>query len=89
MGEAFNSFRLVAKSIREGWPLVDLGDQLYLRQLFPETKNWQGIIFEATVQGINRAEGWLTIRCDALPQFAQTMVFNVQWRVQGAQSPLS
>lgn len=77
-------FILKAPSIREGWPPVDLGDILHLRQVFPATRHWQGILFEASIEGIDRAAGAVTIRCDALLAYRDSMVFNIHWRVQGA-----
>ncbi|KAM0751330.1 P-loop containing nucleoside triphosphate hydrolase protein [Meredithblackwellia eburnea MCA 4105] len=71
-----------APSIREGWPPVDLGDQLSLRQIIPDTHQWQGIHFEASVDGINRQAGSVTVRCDGLRGLETTMRFNVCWKVQ-------
>lgn len=50
-------WKFEAKSIREGHPPVDLGDAVLLRQLRPEEKGWQGLIFVACVWGLNRAKG--------------------------------
>ncbi|BGP46894.1 hypothetical protein JCM10450v2_002745 [Rhodotorula kratochvilovae] len=73
---------LEARSIREGWPPVDLGDILNLRQLRPSYQSWQGLEFEASVAGINRAKGEVLLRCDSLMGYQESMVFNVVWRVQ-------
>ncbi|GAA6057525.1 hypothetical protein JCM3770_000567 [Rhodotorula araucariae] len=73
---------LEARSIREGWPPVDLGDILTLRQLRPAYQSWQGLEFEASVAGINRAAGEVLLRCDSLMAYQEAMVFNVVWRVQ-------
>ncbi|KAM0788175.1 hypothetical protein ACM66B_001336 [Microbotryomycetes sp. NB124-2] len=73
---------LQARSIREGWPPVDLGDMLDLRQLRPEAHHWQGLLFEASVWGINRAKGEVVLRCDALINYEESMQFNVVWKVQ-------
>ncbi|GAA5904478.1 hypothetical protein JCM6882_008919 [Rhodosporidiobolus microsporus] len=76
------SFALEAKSIREGWPPVDIGDLLSLRQLRPAYQSWQGLEFQATVAGINRAAGEVILRCDGLLSAQESMVFNVSWQVQ-------
>ncbi|KAK4050123.1 hypothetical protein OIV83_003694 [Microbotryomycetes sp. JL201] len=73
---------LQARSIREGWPPVDLGDMLDLRQLRPEAHHWQGLLFEASVWGINRAKGEVILRCDALINYEESMQFNIVWKVQ-------
>ncbi|BGP06863.1 hypothetical protein JCM10049v2_002691 [Rhodotorula toruloides] len=73
---------LEARSIREGWPPVDLGDILNLRQLRPAYSTWQGLEFHASVAGINRAAGEVMLRCDGLRGYEESMVFNVIWRVQ-------
>ena len=73
---------LEARSIREGWPPVDLGDILNLRQLRPSFQSWQGLEFEASVAGINRAAGEGLLRGDGLMGYQESMVFNVVWRVQ-------
>ncbi|GAA5934856.1 hypothetical protein JCM3775_001658 [Rhodotorula graminis] len=75
-------YMLEARSIREGWPPVDLGDILNLRQLRPSFQSWQGLEFEASVAGINRAAGEVLLRCDGLMGYQEAMVFNVVWRVQ-------
>lgn len=75
-------YMLEARSIREGWPPVDLGDILNLRQLRPNFQSWQGLEFEASVAGINRAAGEVLLRCDSLMGYQEAMVFNVVWRVQ-------
>lgn len=74
---------LQARSIREGWPPVDLGDLLELRQLRPDNHQWQGFVFEASVFGINRAKGEVVLRCDGLLDWEEQMQFNVIWKVQG------
>lgn len=74
---------LQAPSIREGWPNVDLCDVLEIRQLRPEQQAWQGLVFEATVWGVNRAKGEVVLRCDALRGYEETLIFNVSWKVQG------
>ncbi|GAA5835798.1 hypothetical protein JCM11251_007429 [Rhodosporidiobolus azoricus] len=76
------SFALEAKSIREGWPPVDIGDLLTLRQLRPAYQSWQGLEFSATVAGINRAAGEVILRCDGLLSMQESMIFNVSWKVQ-------
>lgn len=76
-------FVLSARSIREGWPPVDLGDVLELRQLRPDFHSWQGLVFEASVDGVNRAKGEVILRCDGLRGYEETMFFNVVWKVQG------
>ncbi|GAA6027874.1 hypothetical protein JCM8097_001759 [Rhodosporidiobolus ruineniae] len=76
------NYILEAKSIREGWPPVDLGDALTLRQLQPEHQTWQGLEFTASVAGINRAAGEVILRCDSLFFYQQSLVFNVMWKVQ-------
>lgn len=76
-------YTLEARSIREGWPPVDLGDVLSIRQLRPQYQSWQGLEFHASVAGINRAAGEVLLRCDGLLQYQESMVFNVVWRVQG------
>ncbi|BGP14796.1 hypothetical protein JCM10213v2_002751 [Rhodosporidiobolus nylandii] len=73
---------LQAKSIREGFPPVDLGDVLTLRQLRPHYQTWQGLEFQGSVAGINRAAGEVILRCDGLMGYQETMIFNIQWRVQ-------
>ncbi|KWU42116.1 P-loop containing nucleoside triphosphate hydrolase protein [Rhodotorula sp. JG-1b] len=75
-------YTLEARSIREGWPPVDLGDVLSIRQLRPQYQSWQGLEFHASVAGINRAAGEVLLRCDGLLQYQEAMVFNVVWRVQ-------
>lgn len=75
---------LEARSIREGWPPVDLGDLVELRQLRPELQSFQGIVFEASVASINRARGSVTLRCDGLRSYQESLVFNVIWKPQGA-----
>ena len=40
-------YTFAAKSIREGWPPVDLGDVLIMRQLRPWQSTWQGLAFVA------------------------------------------
>ncbi|GAA5858396.1 hypothetical protein JCM1840_001183 [Sporobolomyces johnsonii] len=75
-------YTLEARSIREGWPPVDLGDVLNLRQLRPANGSWQGLEFEASVAGINRAAGEVVLRCDGLMGYQESLVFNVIWRVQ-------
>ncbi|GAA5852569.1 hypothetical protein JCM8547_002548 [Rhodosporidiobolus lusitaniae] len=76
------NYILEAKSIREGWPPVDLGDVLTLRQLRPAYQSWQGLEFQGSVCGINRAAGEVVLRCDGLAGAGESMVFNVQWKVQ-------
>jgi hypothetical protein len=39
-------YRVEAKSIREGWPPVDISDIVNLVQLRPESNSSQGIVFE-------------------------------------------
>ncbi|GAA5969919.1 hypothetical protein JCM11641_008085 [Rhodosporidiobolus odoratus] len=73
---------LEAKSIREGWPPVDLGDVLTMRQLRPQYQTWQGLEFQASVAGINRAVGEIVLRCDGLMGYEESLVMNVQWRTQ-------
>ncbi|KAL8276887.1 hypothetical protein RQP46_010715 [Phenoliferia psychrophenolica] len=79
-------FTLVARSIREGWPPVALGDAVVLRQVYPDQRGWQGIIYEANVESVSRAEGQVLLRCDAFanPMYRRNYsgIFNVQWRVQ-------
>lgn len=74
---------LQARSIREGWPPVDLGDVLELRQLRPDLHAWQGLVFQASVDGVNRAKGEVILRCDGLRGYEESMFFNVIWNVQG------
>ncbi|GAA5975720.1 hypothetical protein JCM10908_005257 [Rhodotorula pacifica] len=75
-------YTLEARSIREGWPPVDLGDVLSIRQLRPAYQSWQGLEFHASVAGINRAAGEVLLRCDGLLPYQESMIFNVVWRVQ-------
>lgn len=74
---------LQARSIREGWPPVDLGDRVELRQLRPNINAWQGLRFFATVDAVNRAKGEVMLRCDGLRGYEESMIFNVIWAVQG------
>ncbi|SCV71091.1 BQ2448_2679 [Microbotryum intermedium] len=81
---------LQALSVREGWPPVELGDSLELRQLrlqqrFVNGQNtssgtWQGFVFEATIASVNRAKGEVLLRCDGLANHEESMIFNVIWR---------
>ncbi|SGY48952.1 BQ5605_C001g00719 [Microbotryum silenes-dioicae] len=83
---------LQAPSIREGWPPVELGDSLELRQLRPQQRfvdgqttssgTWQGFVFEATIASVYRAKGEVLLRCDGLANHEESMIFNVVWRVQ-------
>ena len=50
-------YRMGARSVREGWPPVDLGDVVLLRQLSHDTQSWQGIQFEGVIHAINRSAG--------------------------------
>lgn len=74
---------LPAPSVREGWPPVELGDLVNLRQLRPLDQFWQGILFEGSVAGINRSAGELLIRCDSLRGKEESLIFNVIWQVHG------
>lgn len=70
-------FSLEARSIREGHPPVDLGDEVNLRQLRPLQQSWQGILFIATVWGINRARGSVILRCEELmPNYQEVPFFD-------------
>lgn len=53
-------YRMAARSVREGWPPVDLGDIVLLRQLVPSKKSWQAIQFEGVIHAINRSAGELS-----------------------------
>lgn len=78
-------YTFAAKSIREGWPPVDLGDVLIMRQLRPWASTWQGLAFVASVWGINRAKGELVIRCDSLRgDMIESLLFNIVWLAQGS-----
>jgi hypothetical protein len=63
---------------------VDLGDVLTLRQLRPQFQTWQGYVFQSSIVNINRAAGEVTLRCDGMVGAQESMIFNVQWKVQGA-----
>lgn len=76
-------YTLEAKSIREGWPGIDLGDNVRLRQLRPWAETWQGLEFTSTVHSINRAVGQVTLRIDSLKSNIETLLFNVIWQPQG------
>ncbi|GAA98489.1 hypothetical protein E5Q_05175 [Mixia osmundae IAM 14324] len=71
-----------AKNIREGWPPVEIGDRILLRQLYPEHLTAQGTCFAARVHAISRVQGRVIVRCDALLQNWVSGYFNVQFTPQ-------
>ena len=64
--------------------MLDIGDTLLLRQLYPEHQTWEGTEYVASVWAVRRAQATIILRCDALliHRFS-SMVFNVQFRPQG------
>jgi hypothetical protein len=77
-------FILEAPSIRENHPQIALGDSVFLRQLRPWNKSFQGILFEAFIWNIERRLGKIELRCDALgvPPMWESGHFNVEWSPQ-------
>lgn len=74
-------FALDAPSIREGWPPVELGDVVNLRQIHGLWTEWPGYEFEATVWEIRRAAGQVILRCEALKAYHAEHRYNVLWKV--------
>ena len=66
-----------------GYPMLDIGDRILLRQLVPEQESWDKIEYEASVWAVKRAQATIILRCDALYDHRASMVFNVQFRPQG------
>lgn len=63
--------------------MLDIGDTILLRQLYPETQAWEGVEYVASVWAVKRAQATIILRCDALHDHRFSMIFNVQFRPQG------
>lgn len=64
----YNLFRLEAPEIREGYPMLEVNDVVFLRHLQygPNGVGWNGIVYLAEVRAIKRAQALILIRCNAL-----------------------
>ncbi|KAG0152337.1 hypothetical protein CROQUDRAFT_649720, partial [Cronartium quercuum f. sp. fusiforme G11] len=63
-------FNLEAKSVREGWPPIELGDLIGLRRLYPKYLQSDGLEYEGRVCAIKRVDGFITFEC---PQLAAVL----------------
>lgn len=59
-------FNLEAKSVREGWPPIELGDLIGLRKLYPRYLQSDGLEYEGRVCAIKRVDGFITFECTRL-----------------------
>ncbi|KAH9818269.1 P-loop containing nucleoside triphosphate hydrolase protein [Melampsora americana] len=59
-------FNLEAKSVREGWPPIELGDLIAIRLLYPQYLQSDGYEYEARVCAIKRVTGFITFECPQL-----------------------
>lgn len=66
-------FNLEAKSVREGWPPIELGDLIAIRLLYPQYLQSDGYEYEARVCAIKRVTGFITFEC---PQLTSVMGEN-------------
>lgn len=64
----YNLFRLEAPEIREGYPMLEVNDVVFLRHLHYGTNgvSWNGIVYLAEVRAIKRAQALILIKCNAL-----------------------
>lgn len=74
-------FKFEARSIREGWPPVTIGDKVLLKPLNWPEQRAEGVCLEARVWSLQKFAGIIVLRCDKLI-YCPGMSFVVQWRVQ-------
>ena len=79
-------YKLSAPAIREGWPPLESNDAVHLRQLRPNQRTWQRVEFVATVYSTKRVQGIVILKCEALHDYIEHMIFNVTFRPQGTSS---
>lgn len=67
-GGAFNLFRLEAPEIREGYPMLDVNDIVFLRHLrnTPQGVMWDGTLYLAEVRSIRRSQAMVLVQCNPL-----------------------
>lgn len=65
---SYNLFKLEAPEIREGYPMLEVNDVVFLRHLQygQNGVSWNGIVMLAEVRAIKRAQALIIIRCNAL-----------------------
>lgn len=74
-------FQFEAKSIREGWPPVTIGDKVILKPLNWSQQRAEGVCLEARIWALQKLAGLIVLRCDKLI-YVPGMTFVVQWKVQ-------
>lgn len=67
-GGKYGLFKLEAPEIREGYPMLDVNDLVFLRHLRwgPEGINWDGIVYLAEVRAIKRSQALVLVQCNSL-----------------------
>lgn len=67
-GGPYNLLKLEAPEIREGYPMLDVNDIVFLRHLrnSPQGVTWDGIVYLATVRNIKRSQAMVLIQCNPL-----------------------
>lgn len=65
---SYSLFKLEAPEIKEGYPMLEVNDLVFLRHLqYNEIGvSWNGIVLLAEVRALKRARGLVLIRCNAL-----------------------
>lgn len=80
-------FKLEAPEIREGYPALDINDVVFLRHIrgSPTSVVWDGVLYIASVQAVQRAAGIVIVKCPAIIQLvhSSTQSFIVSFEPQG------